>query len=87
MVTDNLFPSRLASEMVDALSFATLTLSTDEKPGRERHNRSGQLFDSRNNIIPAISTPLFVVSMATGSIPSGVTSEGRHGMRSRQKMP
>jgi hypothetical protein len=33
----NLSPSRLAAVIAEVLSFATFTLSTDEKVGRKRH--------------------------------------------------
>src|SRR5512146_2140736 len=82
----NLCPSRLASAMLEVLSFATLTPSTDEKLGRERHRWRAQLPEGRNDIVPVISTPLFVVSMVTGSMPSGVTPEGKQGTRSLQKI-
>ena len=71
---------------MEVLSFVTLTLCTDEKLGRERHRLREQLPEGRNDIVPMISTPLFVVSMAIGSIPSGVMPEGKQGTRSLQKM-
>src|SRR5580765_2520446 len=82
----NLCPSRLASVIVDVLSFATLTLSTDEKLGRERHKSRAKLPEGSNDIVPIISMPLFVVSMVTGSMPSGVSPAGKQETRSLQKM-
>lgn len=82
----NLCPSKLESTMVEHLSLLTVTLSTDEKLGRDRHRCRSQVPDGRNQIVPEISTPRFELMSTTGVMPSEVRPAGMQGIASLQKM-
>jgi len=72
--------------MTDLRIFGALTLSIDEKPGLDRHKWRSQRPAGRNQIVPEISMPRFVVSMFTGSMPSPTVPDGKQARCSRQKI-
>jgi hypothetical protein len=78
----NLCPSKLESTMAEHLSLLTVTLSTDEKLGRDRHRCRSQVPDGRNQIVPEISTPRFELMSTTGVMPSEVRPAGMQGIAS-----